>query len=362
MHTRAWTKVFFSASIVIIIIISGVNFIVNPYSVFGHELDHAFSQKPHVLSDRMSKFYVVNRLKPQSIMMGTSRIGLFPASQLTPYLEEPVYNFSLVGSTIDEQAAYIQYMAKHHQQLKNVVWSLDFFAFNPTKPIDPAFERGRLDQPLYLNDYLASLFSFKTFSRSFKTFKRNLSDPPKSEDLGQPFTQERIEFNIRYILNQYGTDKTFLASESFKNPSSIDSKIDAIRQTLQLCREHNISCVLYTSPVYYQEIDMIYAMGLGDSFEYWKKELSTLQPYTDFCTYSHLSHDTMQFRDSSHVIGNVGELVFARLFSENSSNIPSDFGILVTPSMVDAHLLHQRKQRQSFSLLENSTKLKKRKK
>lgn len=300
----------------------------------------------------MSKFYIANRLEPKTIMMGTSRIGLFKESQLAPYLDGPIYNASMAGSTIDEQAAYIRYMVDRGY-VKNVVWSLDFFAFNPTKPIDPAFEAQRLSDALYLNDYLISLFSFKTFTRSFKTVKKNIFSSPEPDEMtGQPFTRKRVDFNINYILHQYATDATFLKSEIFKNPSSINPKLALVQETVQFCKERNVTCTLYTSPVYYRHIDMIYGIGLGNTFEYWKKELADIQPYTDFCTYSTLSKEPMKFRDSSHVIGKVGETIFARLFSDQYT-VPDDFGILLTPATVEAHITKQRQYQQHFSLTDS---------
>lgn len=348
METKKWVTRFIAGALLIIGIVSGINLIVNPYNVFGHGLDSFAPRKEYVLSDRMSKFYIANRLEPKTIMMGTSRIGLFGESQLAPYLEGPIYNASMAGSTIDEQAAYIRYMVGRGD-VKNVVWSLDFFSFNPTKPIDPAFEAQRLSETPYLNDYLISLFSFKTLTRSFKTVKKNrFSVPEPDETTGQPFTRKRVDFNINYILRQYATDVTFLKSEIFKNPSSIDPKLALVRETVQFCKERNVTCTLYTSPVFYRHMDMVYGIGLGATFEYWKKGLAGIQPYTDFCTYSALSKEPMKFRDSSHVIGEVGELVFARLFADRHA-VPDDFGILVTAATAEAHVARQRQYRQHFS-------------
>lgn len=356
METKQWVKCFIAGALIIIGIVSGINLIVNPYNIFGHGVDSFAPRKGYVLSDRMSKLYIANRLEPKTIMMGTSRIGLFKESQLAPYLDGPIYNASMAGSTIDEQAAYIRYMVGRGY-VKNVVWSLDFFAFNPTKPIDPAFEVQRLSDAPYLNDYLISLFSFKTFTRSFKTVKKNIfSTPEPDETTGQPFTRKRVDFNINYILHQYATDATFLKSETFKNPSSIDPKIALVRETIQFCQERNVTCTLYTSPVFYRHIDMVYGIGLGNTFEYWKIELANIQSYTDFCTYSTLSKEPMKFRDSSHVIGDVGKIVFARLFSDRHT-APDDFGILVTPATVKTHVASQRQYRQNFSLKELSSRI-----
>lgn len=345
MPAKRWI-LFFSISIAIVItLVSGINYSVNPYNVFGHHFDALFKNKTEILSDEMTKFYVVNRIKPKTIMLGTSRIGLFPENQLSPYVEGPIFNLGLPGSSIEEQIAYLDYMITHHP-IKNVIWSLDFFSFNPTKPKNATFIPDRLSDDIYYNDYLVALFNFKTLQRSFNTVKSN-QIPASYPD--QPYSRAEVESNIRDVLHQYAKEKNFLNSEEFKEPASINPKIALVKKTIELCRKKHISCVLYTSPVYYQDIDMIYSLGLGNTFEYWKKSLASIHPYTDFCTYSALSHDPMKFRDSSHVIGSVGKQIFARIFAPDNKTLSSDFGQTITSQNIDEHLNQQRKLRHPFS-------------
>lgn len=341
MHTKQWIKTFFIGSIFIILVVSMINYIVNPYNIFGHGYDKYFPNKTEILSDEMTKFYVANRIHPKTIMIGTSRIGFFSESQLSPYLDAPIYNLSLPGSTIDEQAAHIEYMIKHHH-IKNIIWSLDFFSFNPSKPRNPAFDPERLSNKIYWNDYLISLFSFKTLAKSIKIIKKKFLSPP-NKIYSQPFSRVQIAANIDYTLKEYAGQKLFLKSELFKDPASINQKIELLKKTIIFCHENNVTCILYTSPVYYKHIDMYYSIGLGNTFEYWKKSLADIQPYTDFCAYNTLNHDMMKFRDSTHVISNVGELVFARIFNSKIDDLPHDFGYTVTHDNVDQYLNKQRK-------------------
>lgn len=347
MDKNKWVKTFFIGSIVIILMVSGINYIVNPYNVFGHGYDKYFPNKTEILSDEMTKFYVANRLQPKTIMIGTSRIGFFQESQLTPYLDAPIYNLALSGSSIDEQASHIEYMIKHHH-IKNIIWSLDFFSFNPTKPINPPFEEKCLSNDPFWNDYLISLFNLKTFNKSIETIKSNYL-PSKNNTSKEVPNKEEIERKIDYTLKEYATKEAFLKSEPFKIPSSIDRKVALVKKTIAYCHENNVSVTLYTSPVYYKHIDMYYSMGLGDTFEYWKKSLADIQPYTDFCVYNSISYDMMKFRDSSHAISNVGELVFIRIFDSKLANSSQNFGYTVTPYNINQHLNQQKRIRHDFS-------------
>jgi hypothetical protein len=343
MKQKKWVKQFFILSFLVMIFTSGINYLVNPYNVFGHGYDSHFLNKTEILSDEMTKFYIANRLQPKTIMVGTSRIGFFKSEQLSHYAPSPIYNMALAGSSVNEQALYIEYMIKHHP-IKQVIWSLDFFSFNPTKPNNPPFVPERLSQKIYWEDYTTALLSFTTLERSFKTVKNNLSQPTIIQEPSQPFNQDTVISNIRYTLKEYSTQELFLKSEPFKTPSSIDKNLARFKQTIDFCHEHNVSVVVYTSPVYYQHLNLYYSMGLGNTFTYWKYSLAQIHPYTDFCTYSTLSFDTMKFRDSTHTIRDVGVLVFARIFHSNSLQIPQDFGFLVTPTNVVEYLHTQPKK------------------
>lgn len=321
--------------------VSGINYIVNPYNVFGHGYDKYFTNKTEILSGEMTTFYVANRIKPKTIMMGTSRIGLFKESQLDGYVDAPIHHLALAGSSIDEQSAYIQYMIKHHH-IKNVIWSLDFFSFNPTKPIKPTFEAERLSDEIFWNDYAISFFNLKTFVRSLKTIKNNLLTPTENPHT-KVLSRAEVEENVKATLAEYKREKSFLKSEAFKTPSSIDNKINILKKTIELCRENNVSVTLYTSPVYYKHIDLYYSMGLGKTFEHWKKSLADIQSYTDFCIYNAFSHDIMNFRDSSHTISDTGTLVFRRIFDSTSTTLPEDFGYTITHSNINKHLNHQKR-------------------
>lgn len=341
INSKVWLQTFFIVSITIIFFVSFLNYVINPYNIFEHGLDEKFKNKPEILSDEMTKFYVANRIKPQTIMIGTSRIGFFPENQLTPYLDGPIFNFGLPGSTIEEQVAHVDYMIEKHN-IKYIIWSLDFFSFNPDKPVNAAYSHARLSDHIYYNDYLVSLFNFKTLNRSYKTIKSNILNKSNPVFTGQPYTPEQVETQINIVLKQYAHETNFLRSDKFKDPSSINRKLKLFRDVLKRCEQKKIICFIYTSPVYYQHIDMIYSLGLGNTFEHWKKSLAFIHPYTDFCTYSQLSHDPMQFRDSSHAIGDVGKLIFARILDSRPRQVPIDFGIPITSSNIEKHLAQQR--------------------
>ena len=168
------------------------------------------SYKARVLSDRMTKFYELKHVQPKTVLIGTSRAGLFPSQQLLPHTAAPAYNLSLAGSSIQEQSQYLEY-ALRTGNIETVVWSLDLFAFNPDKPQNISFQIERLEKEIYWPDITNSLLSFKTVEKSINTIKDSLR---YSSDMqthlyertqyitmqGQSFTPSQIQENIKKTL------------------------------------------------------------------------------------------------------------------------------------------------------------------
>jgi hypothetical protein len=109
LTTILWLKYFSYIVILVIFIISLFNFIINPYGLFPHS--HKLNTiKNHILSDRMTQYYNFKHNKPNVIMMGTSRIGLYPSNYLEKYFPKTskISNMALAGSSIYEQSAYLK--------------------------------------------------------------------------------------------------------------------------------------------------------------------------------------------------------------------------------------------------------------
>jgi hypothetical protein len=357
MQNKLWTKYLVSSISIILTFIAIVNYTINPYNIFSHSYQgHYNFFKPHALSDRMSKFYEAKHLNASTIMMGTSRIGFFKYTYLEPYAPRPIYNFAMAGGSIYEQTRYLEYIIKH-TDVKTIVWAIDFFPFNPDKENETTFKDERLDQPVYINDYVVSLLNYRTFEKSIQTVKTNFKhdyskelNRPYFEEAqylpmqGQPYNQNEIKKHVCDTLNEYKNRTVFFKSTHFTNPHSIDPGIARLKYIIQLCKEKNIKCVFYTSPVYAAHIDLIYAIGLGNTFEYWKESLAKIQPYYDFSTYNSVTNNIMNFRDSAHIVSSNGKLIFAKIFQDHNTSVPEDFGTYVSTANEHKHLLFQKEQ------------------
>ena len=118
-------------TLLIIILAGGFNWLVDPYGIYDSPKIEGFNtQKPEVISHTlMTKSYVVQRLKPQAIILGTSAAqwGINPDHEGWSY--QPVYNLGLPAVNMYTMLRYLQH-AHNIQPLKQVVVCLDFDIFN----------------------------------------------------------------------------------------------------------------------------------------------------------------------------------------------------------------------------------------
>jgi len=336
MNKLKWIKIFLYSLTVTMSFMMIFNYIVNPLNVFKPNPDVTFNRyKKNIYSDRMTLFYELNYVKPKTLMVGSSRIGYFKDNTIDKYVQKPIFNLSLAGSSIYEQVQYIKYAIKKFH-LHEIVWSLDFFAFNPEKKPYESFSNDRLNKSIYLKDYFAALMSYRTFEKSIKTLKENMK-PSNSSYLveknqytdvqGQTLTKKQILKNIKITLDEYTNVPGFLKSKKFQNPKSIDPNLQLFRNTILLCQKKHIKVTIYTPPVYIAHLNLIQKMKLGKTFNYWKKELAKITSYTDFCYKNDITTNIMNFRDSSHTISDTGKLIFKKIYDSNHTDPNLDFGI-----------------------------------
>lgn len=344
---KLWSTFLLSWLLSIIVLISAFNYFVNPYGIFKEDKNCTINcKKKHLISDRMSKVYRFEGLHARTIIMGTSRSGLFSTKILEHYAPQPIVNFSLPGSSIEEQAAYIHF-AITHADIKHILWGLDFFSFNPTKPIHPDFKPERLTSYIYWPDYTVSLFNFFTFKNSlltlidnypFKKCNHNESIEYRQSLDEQTFSPKRLEYNIQHTLDEYAREKSFLNSSVMTKPESLSANIDFVRRTVDLCKQYGVDLHIYTSPVYTNHLDLYKQLKLNNSFNTWKRSLAHITDYTDFALSNTITREKNNFRDSSHIIGKFGYKITKMIYDTNSSISKAGFGFKVTVENIEEHL------------------------
>lgn len=80
------------------------------------------------------------------------------------------------------------------------------------------------------------------------------------------------------------------------------------------------------------------------------KELVKVTDYIDFTGHNTISENQLNYWDSSHLRKEITPTIFAKIFNDDTIEVPKDFGVFVTKENIDKHLKNLRQQIQAYDL------------
>jgi len=379
--------------------IASMNFVVDPFGMYRLvALDSFNGYKPAVDHRvRLVKAYDVRRLRPQGIILGTSRshLGLRPSHDGWDPGARPVYNLAFDGATTKEMYRYLLH-AHAVRRLRQVVLGLDtYHATLAPATARPDFDAellaspGVLALPSLIRADLKVLTSLDTLHASLATV-RSQSDPepqwfaPDGQRLGEVFFRragehfeqlgprgyfdeiDRLEVGFKRE-GQLAANARVLGRAVQQTTASSETSLDYIRRIVAFCRAQGVDLRIFIAPEHAHQLEITAAIGEWASLENAKRALVQLLaedaarhpgappiPLWDFSGYSSVttealpesgSHAEMEFYwDSSHFKDVVGDLVLDRLFglSHPRREVPPDFGVRLTPATLEPTLARLR--------------------
>ena len=295
--------------------------------------------KDSELTLRTQKFVELNRVKPNTILLGGSRMHFMNPKLIEKYTNDRVYNIAFSISTLEEQYQFLKYSIDNFD-IKNVVIGLNLYTFsqnlkaNENSDYDAEiFTKGftllkqmkyYMEFPLhkYFADYVAKGYSKPLFKDGGRTeYSEYLYTSNKSWEARE---KEVVDGYSRFYYNEYLTwgDRGF----------------NYLRDMVKLCKQHNINLKLFTTTVHNSQFDILKKLNKTDIYLKWKKELASIAPYYDFMYYHNISKNADNYNDPSHLLQRQGDLYFYKIFKNKPLTKENDIGILVTKDNIESHL------------------------
>jgi len=346
---------------------------------------------------RLVKAYDVRRLRPQAIILGTSRshLGLRPSHDGWDRAAKPVYNLAFDGATTKEMYQYLLH-AHAVRPLRQVVLGLDtYHATLAPATARPDFDAHLLDSPggavlpSLIRADLKVLASLDTLRASLATV-RSQSDrepqwfAPDGQRLGEVFFRragehfeqlgprgyfeeiDRLEVGFKregqLAANARGPGRTAQPATA-----ASETSLDYIRRIVAFCRAQRVDLRIFIAPEHAHQLEITAAIGEWASLENAKRALVQLLaedaarrpgappiPLWDFSGYSSVTTEALPesgnrsemefYWDSSHFKDIVGDFVLDRLFglSRPQREVPPDFGVRLTPATIEPTLARLR--------------------
>ncbi|RLL50881.1 hypothetical protein D8Y20_10855 [Mariprofundus sp. EBB-1] len=344
------------------------NAVVDPYGLFPLvKMEEVSWPKPEMVNSvKMHKSFKVAQVKPEAVVLGTSRaaFGIDPSSDAWSGTVQPRYNLALAGANIFVTRRFLEHAQILHP-LKQVVFGLDFFAFNVFRQQAPDYrgdfltvnDDGSQNRHFDMKIIAASLLSIDALQASYKTVTSKNKNPIMTSETGMfvgPIwkgKEHQSFMNMEKIYFQY----VYLAGRkreyAFNRPDTGASSLKEFRKIVVYCREHNIDLRLFISPPHARHQEIIRVLGLWPIFEQWKRELVRIlkeeeykNPLWDFSGYNSMTTDDIlsegehYYRDSTHYLPILGDMILSRIFSNNDQSVPVDFGRELTPENIEENL------------------------
>ena len=218
--TAKYIAVLMATAVAVLSVVAAVNTIVDPFGMYRlADIEGFNTNKPAIYNRvRLLKAYEVRRIKPQSVILGSSRVhlGFRPSHEGWAADYQRRYNLAFDGALTKEMYAYLEH-AYAAGDLRHVMLGLDSYHLSQAPGNSrPDFDPGLLMQPhsrlngvrMLVAD-LKLLISLSTLLESIDTVRTH-AEPvwlaPDGQRLGEVFFRRPEEnfqrFGPRYYFDE----------------------------------------------------------------------------------------------------------------------------------------------------------------
>ncbi len=345
MNAKQWTKVWTITITIIISIIGGTNYIVDPSNVF-HKEDNIY--KGHVNMGFVKIEYLKkHKDKYNSYMMGSSRIGTTNPKIIEKYIQgSNFYNFFLAGANLDDIRIHLEYMIQNNYTINNLYLQIGLHNMHDCKFNE--FSESQT-HPSVVNKslnsfYLAKLSSlnYKVYIAKYKTFRKKWINYHQVNIRNGAFSYINRDRMIKENHDNYvKNEKSFFIKNKREKIYTERANVERnMRIINKICKENNIKLIVFITP----HSRIMFDTYNVESYLEFIKTISKFNSFYNFSGYNSVTTDDYNYYEQSHYLPNVGRLIAARIFKDKSIKVPSDFGIYVTKYNIDEHLINLKEQ------------------
>ena len=321
-------------------------------------------------TSRAAKAEAVAHGRYDVILLGTSRVELGLPMTHPAYGTDRVYNLGLEGTSLPELAAALEFAIKHNN-LKRVIFGVDFLLFSDMRAHRPDFDNSRFNPQLNIFEYHArNHFDWDATVRSWSLIDRLLHHraPPAAE---RGFVPRTIPSRMSQRTVFANRIHDFLVNpETYGAYHYSHERVQQFREMIRLCRSHGVELTIFIPPVHALQLETARVAGLWPTFEQWKRDATNVVAEEtkagalrlwDFTGFKDRVAETVPpagdrttrmkwYIDSSHFTPALGELVLNRIF-DSSTNAAGDqgFGVPLSPGNVEDQLAHLRADREVYA-------------
>ncbi len=333
---------FILSAILVALFIMALNFVVDPFGVFGDYFYNWFSFD-YTNNPRVAKITYLDKHYNEydSYIIGCSSTSSFPSEALNKYFNAKFYNMIMYGADMLDVEKECKYILENYNP-KNIV--VNVYISNGEKYDE---ESDNITRNLHANvdgESKLSFYSRYLFLNPQYAFSK-IRDRINDTYLTQPFDVFNVADgaydkkvrdaepigNMDEYVEKYPVFTNY-PKESIKL-TKIEPTVESIKKIKEMCEANNVNLLLVSAPTYYEYFNYFSKEDVSAFY----KAIAEVSPFWDFAL-SSISLEPRYFYDETHFRNAVGNMMFARIFEDKDVYYPEDFGFYVTKDNVDKHL------------------------
>ncbi|MBL7912844.1 MAG: hypothetical protein JNJ41_17405 [Bacteroidia bacterium] len=312
------------------------------YAAFMYKIDPYFIVKPDYENKTLpyNPMYNYNLIKHYSKLdygfLGSSAVNYYPIDSFYT-TKNSSFSMGIESSNIYEHIAYGKVLAS--KQPKEIVFFITFYALNPSRGAQNYFHPFAVTQNNLVVDFIDQYFNSGAYLDAVKYIKKeNHSSWAKEFNPNGTRTQHvylnDTSYNAEKVLADYLAymyiDPRYYGSKTFENPAALKKGIEAIKDFRDYLTTKGIKMKLATAPEHRMNLALIYYSNLGKTYEEFRRQLATVQPFYDLNLDTALTSHNENFWDTHHVRKGIQVMndLKTDTYLVNSKNVDRDLAVL----------------------------------
>lgn len=341
---KKWVFLILSFIFICPILIALINYIVDPFKVFGTNfLPETFQENQRYLK---VKFIDKAHNKYDSYLFGSSRISFTNPKIIEKYIKNSkFYNFTVTSANLEDNFLHIQYLFKKGYKVKNIYLEVDI-----DNNIKSSYKKSNNDLMIKLHpnvdnsnkidfyiQYLKSIAINATIGKIMVNFKPDRENAFLSDingtGMGYFKNKEQIINNNPELY--YKNENTLNVNKvKRKQDYYIKNNINALKKIIKLCKTNKTNIIIFITPHNYNSLNKVNEEGYIEFL----KEMSQITNYWDFSGYNSITTNNYNYYEESHYRPFIANIIAAKIFSDKTVKVPDDFGLFVTPHNILQHI------------------------
>ncbi|WP_342528368.1 hypothetical protein MKY84_05615 [Chryseomicrobium sp. FSL W7-1435] len=326
MTYRFFIVIFFSMTLVPLLIIGSFSYWIDPLWSFSHK--HDYNDVQAVIDERQQK---VNELyfgdnDFDTLLIGSSRTTYVPANKFEGM---DVYNFSASDLSFLEYRPMIEFaQQQNNQPFERIILGVDFFKsseFQSEKAVDLAPYIEKVQEPFYRWKNLISLDVFDYAKRNYdwsaegrlRTLRQYNRDNIAE---AREFEQATIEKETAAKVEKFRAE---FYGDNYRYDSRVKEELEAIQSAYP-----NAELIVFTTPISTPLYETLVEEGNLPDYERWLEDLKGgADEVYHFMYPNSVTNNLANYFDGHHFYPHIGEQIAKTI---STGEIEGDFGQILS--------------------------------